>query len=75
VQIHFDTTDVVSLTVQTILSSHTANEVKLSDGERSQVAQLRYDYKGAKHSSWCTRGVGQIYAHVIYMVIEIETEN
>jgi len=39
VQIHFDTTDVVSTTVQTDMSSDTANEVELSDGERKHVTQ------------------------------------
>jgi hypothetical protein len=33
VKSHFDTKAVVSMAVQTDLSSHTANEVKLSDGE------------------------------------------
>jgi hypothetical protein len=39
----FDTTDVVSITMQTILSSHTANKMKLSDGERKQMTQNRLE--------------------------------
>jgi len=37
VQINCDTADVVSVTVQTDLCSHTANEVTLSDGEGKHV--------------------------------------
>jgi hypothetical protein len=37
VRIHIDTADVDSMTMQTVLSSHTANEVKMSDGERNQM--------------------------------------
>ena len=37
VQINCDTTDVVGVTVQTDLSSHTANEVTMSDGEGKHV--------------------------------------
>ena len=38
-QINCDITDVASVTVQTDLSSHTANEVTLSDGEGKRVTQ------------------------------------
>jgi len=42
-QINCDTTDVVSVTVQTDLSSDIANEVKLSDGEGKQVTHKRIE--------------------------------
>jgi len=46
VQINCDTKDVVSTTVQTDLSSDTANEVTLSDGEGKQVTHSRQEKMG-----------------------------
>jgi hypothetical protein len=46
VQISCDTKEVVSVTVQTDLSSHTANEVKMSDGEQKRVAYSQLEKMG-----------------------------
>jgi hypothetical protein len=46
VWINCDTTDVVIMTVQTDLSSDTAKEVKLSDGEGKHVTQSRLEKMG-----------------------------
>jgi hypothetical protein len=46
VWINCNTTDVVIMTVQTDLSSDTANEVKLSDGEGKHVTQSRLEKMG-----------------------------
>jgi len=45
-QINCDNTDVFIMTVQTDLSSDTANEVKLSNGEAKQVTYRRLEKMG-----------------------------
>jgi hypothetical protein len=46
VQFNCDTKDVVVMTLQTDLSSHTASELKLPDGEGKQLRHSRLEKMG-----------------------------